>query len=477
MPSLPKNPGGTPAEQYLTQLGERSFLTLWSYASPFRDQSASAKASEGKELCDMLIVFDEHVIIFSSKHCEYPVTDDRVLNWTRWYKRAVAAGADQLYGAERWLKQHPDRVFLDKECQHPFPVPLPAAAAMKVHRIVVAHGASELCQAEYGGTGSLMLNNQITGAAHYDTRHFKPEPFTLGLVDPTKEYVHVFDDASLAAVMRMLDTVSDFVAYLEKKEALLSKRGLKVWAAGEDDLLAYYLRNTDHDENSSTFGRHIFPVSPGYEGLHIEEGFWEGFVHSDQFRARLEADRVSYSWDGLIKYIYENTGEEKAHPLSGTSSFADREAGLRIMARESRLSRRMLARSFRDMIVQSEPDQYRVRHAGALEDSGVQYIFLLLPRRAEQTKAAYRAERFEMLQAYGLAVKFRNFGKTKKFVGIATEAGGFDALESYDLMYLEGEEWGEQEEALAEQANLLFFRNAVASTAHEDEYPETDDKE
>ena len=477
MPLVPKNPGGTLAEQYLAELGEHSFLTLWSYVSPFRNQSFSAQGSEGKELCDMLVVFDEHVIIFSSKHCEYPTTPDSALNWSRWYKRAVAAAADQLYGAERWLRQHPERVYLDKACQHPFPVPLPAPAAMKVHRIVVAHGASQPCQAEFGGTGSLMLDNRVHGPAHYDTQRFKPEPFTIGLVDPAKAYVHVFDDASLAAVMQMLDTITDFVAYLEKKEALLSKRGLKVWAAGEDDLLAYYLRNTDHDENSSTFGRHIFPVSPGYEGLHIEEGFWEGFVHSDQFRARLEADRVSYSWDGLIKYIYENTGEEKAHPLSGTSSFADREAGLRIMARESRLSRRMLARSFRDMIVQSEPDQYRVRHAGALEDSGVQYIFLLLPRRAEQTKAAYRAERFEMLQAYGLAVKFRNFGKTKKFVGIATEAGGFDALESYDLMYLEGEEWGEQEEALAEQANLLFFRTVVASTAHEDEYPETDDKE
>jgi hypothetical protein len=468
---VPKNPGGTLAEQYLAELGERSFLTLWSYVSPFRNQNFSAQGSEGKELCDMLVVFDEHVIIFSSKHCDYPTTPDPVLNWSRWYRRAVAAAADQLYGAERWLKQHPDRVYTDKACKHPFPVPLPASAAMKVHRIVVAHGASQPCQAEFGGTGSLMLDNRVHGPAHYDTQRFTPKPFTLGLVDPNKAYVHVFDDASLAAVMHLLDTITDFVAYLEKKEALLSQRGLKVWAAGEDDLLAYYLRNTDHDEASPTFGRHIFPVAAGYQGLRISEGFWSDFIASPQYQARRKADQSSYAWDGLIKFIYEHTDAGKTYALRLDTSFTSREAALRIMARESRLSRRMLAKSFREMIEMSEPDEYRVRHTGALEDSGVQYVFLLLPRRKGETVAEYRVRRFEALQGYCLAIKFQQFGQTQKFFGIATEAGGFDALSSYDLMYFEGDVWEENERELAEQASLHLFRNPVASTAHEDEYP------
>lgn len=466
-----KNSGGTPAEQYLAQLGERSFLSLWTYPSPFRDQDTRTAGGDGKELCDMLVVFDEHVIIFSSKHCEYPTTDNPVLNWSRWYKRAVAGAADQLFGAERWLRQHPNRVFLDKACQQPFPVPLPATVVMKVHRIVVAHGASGPCQAEFGGTGSLILDNRVAGAAHYDTQRFTPQPFTLGLVQPQKEYVHVFDDASLAAVMHMLDTITDFVTYLKKKEELLTKRNLQVWAAGEDDLLAYYLRNTDHDEASPTFGRHCFPVSAGYSGLGVDEGHWSGFVQSPEFRTRQAANKASYAWDGLINFIYKHTSSSKAHAGSTDTSFASREAGLRIMARESRLSRRMLARAFRHMIEHSEPDQYHVRHTGATADTGAQYVFLLLPRRTDQTEADYRHERFEVLQAYCLTIKYRNFGKTKRFVGIATEAGGFDALRSYDLMYLEGDIWAENERELAEQASLLFFNNAVASAAHEDEYP------
>jgi hypothetical protein len=39
------------------------------------------------------------------------------------------------------------------------------------------------------------------------------------------------------------------------------------------------------------------------------------------------------------------------------------------------------------------------------------------------------------------------------------------------LMYFEGGVWEENERELAEQASLHFFRNPVASTAHEEEYP------
>ncbi|GAA4014669.1 SEC-C domain-containing protein [Hymenobacter fastidiosus] len=474
MSEFRKNPGGTAAEQYLARLGERSFLTLWSYASPFRNQNASTQGGDGKELCDLLVVFNHHVIIFSSKHCQYPTTADPILNWSRWYKRAVAAGADQLYGAERWLKQHPNRVYLDKDCQHPFPVPLPAAANMKVHRIVVAHGASGPCQAEFGGTGSLMLDNQVVGPAHYDTQRFKPEPFTVGLVDPAKGYVHVFDDASLAAVMGMLDTITDFVEYLEKKEALLVHQGLKIWAAGEDDFVAHYLHSTDQDEDSPTFGQHFFPVSPGYEGVSIEEGYWRDFIRSPYYQSKHAADKGSYTWDELIEHLYTNTAPGKAHPLSTDTSFASREAGLRLMAQEPRLSRRMLAKAFRQMIEQSQPGQYRVKHTSATEDTGVQYLFLLLPHAEGVPEADYRAERFKALRAYCLAVKFRNFGNTRKLVGVAAEAGGFDAIKSFDLTYLDGAVWYVDEQKEAEVAHSLLFRNAVASTYHEDESPEVE---
>lgn len=60
---IAKAQGSTPAEVHLQGLCEKNFLSLWSHARPFRDQGS------GKEICDLLVVLGDDVIIFSDKHC------------------------------------------------------------------------------------------------------------------------------------------------------------------------------------------------------------------------------------------------------------------------------------------------------------------------------------------------------------------------------------------------------------------------
>jgi len=60
---ISEDKGLTPSEQYLGRLCKRSFLTLWSYANLFRNQKVRGKG-DGKELCDLLVVFGKHIIIF-----------------------------------------------------------------------------------------------------------------------------------------------------------------------------------------------------------------------------------------------------------------------------------------------------------------------------------------------------------------------------------------------------------------------------
>lgn len=78
---------------------ERSFLTLWSYAGVFRDQGKRA-SGDGKEICDLLVVFDRHVIVFSDKDIEFGSTAELTVSWSRWYRAAVVDGARQVWGAE-----------------------------------------------------------------------------------------------------------------------------------------------------------------------------------------------------------------------------------------------------------------------------------------------------------------------------------------------------------------------------------------
>lgn len=140
-PPIVRSTGFTPSEQYLAGLADRTFLNLWSYPNPYREQKL-AGGGDGKELCDLLIVCDPHIIVFSEKEITWT---DKPLDvaWSRWFRKAVFAATTQLKGAERWITEFPERIFLDQSCQTPFPLGFPSPETPRIHRIVVARGAAE----------------------------------------------------------------------------------------------------------------------------------------------------------------------------------------------------------------------------------------------------------------------------------------------------------------------------------------------
>jgi len=216
--AIVKQIGVTHAERVLGRLCERSFLSLWSYPGIYRDQR-SGTTGHGKEVCDLLVVFGNDILIFSDKDCAFPNTGNLDQDWSRWFRRAVASGAQQLWGAERWIRTHPDRLFLDRACIERLPVTFDAST-VRFHRIVVAHDVARRCAELLGGSGSLMLCSLLRGKAHYEGPSPFPDlhssdgawaknlrkaagwkgtllPFTIGDVDPQRGFVHVFDDTSL----------------------------------------------------------------------------------------------------------------------------------------------------------------------------------------------------------------------------------------------------------------------------------------
>lgn len=298
-PSSDRTQGVTPSERYLQRLAERSFLRLWSYAGLYRDQDTRRGTSEGKELADLIVVFDEHVLVFSDKDCAFPSSGNLRRDWGRWYRRAVHDSAKQLFGAERWLLNYPERIFLDRGCTNRLPLELPTRDRIKIHRFAVAHNASAHCRSRLGGSGGLMIAPQIKDDDHWKITDRTPLPFQTGIVDSTHGFVHVLDDTSLELLLSSLDTISDFVEYIEKKEILIRSGKLLV-AAGEEELLAVYLRTLGKD------GTHGFHLPGRKEELAlIDEGFWAAHLASPQWRAQFEANKISYAWDALIERFTE----------------------------------------------------------------------------------------------------------------------------------------------------------------------------
>jgi hypothetical protein len=65
--------GTTGSERALAKLARETFLSLWSYPNVVRDEP-QAKGVIGKEIADLLVVFEDDVVLFSDKDCVFPST-------------------------------------------------------------------------------------------------------------------------------------------------------------------------------------------------------------------------------------------------------------------------------------------------------------------------------------------------------------------------------------------------------------------
>jgi len=294
-------------------LCERSFLSLWSYPNVYRDQG-SPGAEDGKEVCDLIAVFRDDVLLVSVKDCAFP-SGNVVLAWKRWYRRAVEGSVKQLRAAERWVRGHAQRLYLDRRCTQRVPVDFPAPDRIRVHRIAIAMGAASACELHYGGTsGSLLLAPMDLSRLDPGDTNNLGEPFVLGRVsDP---FVHVFDDVTLPLVMQELDTPADFFGYLRRKETFIANNHLLL-SSGEEHLLAYYLRSVGVAEADE------FPAPPDGRAVIIDEDLWPGLVGDPAYVGMKDSLRASYAWDKMIamlsedilfdRMIYENKGGIAGH--------------------------------------------------------------------------------------------------------------------------------------------------------------------
>lgn len=472
-PSEPKFPvvvraeGVTPGERYLQRLCERSFLSLWSHASVFRDQRTGSKG-DGKELCDLLVVFGYSVLIFSDKSCKFPQTGDVRLDWSRWFRKAIMKSAEQVWGAERWLREHPDRIFLDRACVQRLPLDFPPATSIGVYRLVVAHNVADRCAAYFGSGSSstLTFNSDLNGKDHYGDPP-ACSPFEIGWLDSKRGFVHVLDDTFLDILLTTRDTVTDFVDYLRWKEELVTSarnRRVNLRYCGEEDLLANYLQILRD-------GRHGFTLPDDCDGFFLAEGDWKDFQSSPQRASQMSADKVSYLWDEIIEKFNKNI-------LAGTSYtgssplISDREKIMRFFAREPRVRRRMLAELLLGLVEHTKPAERGTRVVAPSNPGDPYYCFLVLPHLFGRPVEEYRRVRAHFLEALCLVTKVV-FPDALDIVGFATETGADETFRSEDSLYLNARIWGEELEAHARalQAELGLLTNYSTHRGNAVEFP------
>ena len=317
------------SERILAAVAEQSFLSLWTYPNLFMKLN--------NELADLLVVFGDHILIFSDKAVAYPETAKHDLDWTRYYRRAISDSAKQINRAEGWLSRFPDQIFLDARCQERLPLDLPPASRRKVHRICVAPAAGKAARIR-GGLPGLRIRPSASGGQ---------TPFTIGQVAECKGWVHVLDETGLRDILQELSTTPDFIAYLDAKEQLMSAGGLDE-AATESDLLATYVLN---ERSFPSDGRPLVVTS----------GTWDGLQAHPQYRAGRALDDIASAWDYLIEKVTDLHIDRQLE-IGNDVNTTQFEAMMRVMASESRFGRRVLAKAIFDRAADALGDVTPISH-------------------------------------------------------------------------------------------------------------------
>ena len=459
------------SERYLLRLARRSFLSLWSYSNIFRNQTdGSVNNSNGKEICNLLVIFGRKIIIFSDKNCQFPEGIDISIAWKRWFKKSILASARQIHGAERWITNYPERIFLDPECKIRFPIVLPNLNEIEFHRVIVVHSISEHSKRYFGsGNGSLLYSTDLLDNSQTEGNSM---PFCVGDIDKEKGYVHILDDFALDAIMSNLDTISDFVRYLEKKEKFM-RSGVSVSAAGEEELLAYYLSHINSD------GEHDFIIDSKYNGIYFDQGIWKSYSVNPQRMRKIQADDISYLWDDLIEEFSKHAIQNTQY-YATTPGIQGSEPALRIMASLDRFKRRNYARALSEFIHKYRGHEKITRTVLPPNNEGVAFIFLMLGNPFQKSYESYRRVRRILLEIYCEGLKVR-YPTLKDIVGIAFDSN-WENGGSEDLAYLNAREWdSSRKETIIRDMELAnVYQSDLEANLHsysDDEYPKPVSKE
>lgn len=469
-----KQAGVNDSEQRLVRLCAGTFLELWSYPNIFRSQHANGD-QEGKEVCDLAVVFGDRMLIFSDKQCELNLKGNLDVAWRRWFRRAVRGAERQLRGAERWLTDSPDSIFLDRQCKQSIPVDLTRIDAKKTHRIVVASGASAIIRDwSNGDWPGLVLFTPLKNDHHDRQRpqlkdaesddwknfilHFPKDwnhrgdtlPFMVGDITSDAPFVHVFDERAIESLLHELDTMQDFVDYLDQRAAIIRNETFTL-APSEEDLLAFYLRSFNDEK------LHCFPFDGPQEIKLIPNGEWADFVASGLHQDRRSQNESSYAWDKLIEKFTRGIldGSSPAYELA---EFSEQELAVRAMARESRLQRRGLIEAFKGLL--SDPDQKSLmaRTCDRREYGFATFIFVIVRPVEGECKEDYVVRRHAICVAYMLEAK-RKLAPNGEVVVITTEPLDFQDFRSEHVFYRSAEPLTDSEyepvRPIIEELNIL----------------------
>jgi len=341
---------GNIGEEFVNEVAFNSFIEYWCYPNP-KDEYG-----DKKEICDLLILFDDNLIIISVKNYEFKDF------YSRYFRQTIEKAKKQIYGAERKLLNSNNEIYIKhpkREIER-----FPKERIKNIYRLIINLGE---------------------GVRFY--------PFNQETKD--EKFITILDKEAFQTIVRELDTIPDFLEYLKKREDLFANKTVIILPGEENDfsfdttqqffeytqynpnekqsilisgtehdILAQYLKNT-----------HTFPdyFSKEYNGMFVQlDGSWEDFNQNKQVKLKRERDKNSYFLDELVKReVLTNINENSIELATAIMSF-------------NRFNRRVISTNFLHFF-----DQYKDKKGDFLarryaDFNGVGVVFAFYPQEMLQ---------------------------------------------------------------------------------------------
>lgn len=273
---------GDVGEQLVYDIIEKAIPDIFCYPSP------KDLYGDKKEICDLIIIIDEILILISVKNYEFKGI------YSRYFNNTIAKAINQLYGAERKLFGNKE-IFLE----HP------------------KLGVKKFRKAKIKKIFSIIVNLG-EGVKYY--------PFNKSTSNG--RFVSIFDKLTFQNLIKELDTISDLIKYLEDREEVFKNSdtiilpldeydfdendsiqfsnhsidGIKkpqnsipiLISGNELDLLALYLKNNRSFPD-------VFKEKKYDYFCWVCDGDWDNYLRQREVIAKKVFDKKSYFIDDFIK--------------------------------------------------------------------------------------------------------------------------------------------------------------------------------
>ena len=467
MAAIYQGHGVTIGERRLGQILKASFLDYWTVVNPTK-----ITGSQKTELCDALVVCGDYLLVFQHKQIGLTLGAEPVTGWGKWARKSFGDATKQLIGARKVLENPQPQLFLDPKCDHPLHLKIPKWNPKRCFLIAAVGDSAEAANAWFGNQETTFCVCSSTGKTDQPLLEQFDDVAFLPQGDHGGNFVHVFEDRSLALLLQELDTIGDFCNYLEKRQEFF-KRQKGLVATSEAELLWLYSRGMGPD------GNHDFILPKEYleyDQLLLDDGSWDDFCETKEWKAKKTADATSYLWDSLIRRFTKNK-------LAGTGTHwgpegeVQHEGGIRYLALETRFIRRYLSNRLLEAFEKCPKGGMHkslIPATAAHIGSGATYVILQLsvPRGCEYDR--YRRARRQLLLEHIWAAKVR-WPSAETIVGIAFEPPKHfnNELSSEDMLLVEAEYWTTENLSIAAESacETKFFSHAQGVEVMEKEFP------